>query len=1077
MSDYPDSDADPFGEIAEEFVEAFREGKRPSIDEFARRYPDHAERIRDVLPALVLMEKAKPAAGPAGERPKAPAAAPPLRQLGDYHILREVGRGGMGVVYEAEQVSLGRHVALKVLPSHALLDPRHLSRFQREARAAARLHHTNIVPVFGVGEQDGVHYYVMQFINGLGLDAVLDELKKQRHAPGHRPQTRLAVVGGATRHESAAGVARALLSGTFARPAPVGSGPIHRAGGGDRGPDAVPRPHECGHYQPTPGLSATIHLPGQPEQSSLSDSGRPYWQSIARIGVQVADALAYAFNQGILHRDIKPSNLLLDDRGNVWVTDFGLAKADSDTDALTQTGDLVGTMRYMAPERFSGQGDVRSDVYALGLTLYELLTLRPAFEDLDRNQLIKRILHDDPVRPRKLNRAVPADLETIVLKAVARDPDHRYQTPAAMAEDLQRFIEDRPIRARRVGEAEKFWRWCRRNPLPASLLGALVGVFLVAFVAVSWQLFRVEHEREAKETQRQEADAARVQAQQERDRAATTLYYSQLARARLEFQANNVADARRILDLCDQRRRGWEWQLLREVCHSELLTLEGNTGWICAVAYSSDGKLIASAGTGNPFYDNGSNLVQPGEIILWDAESGRPLRTLRGHQHNLISATFSPDGKRLASCSLDRTVRLWDVASARALQVLPVQGLDGRGVAFSPDGRQLAAGTGDGRVLRWDAGSGAALAPLPCGQRGIWSVVYSPDGKWLAAQRNNGEIVVLDGKIGTPVAMIAASNWDDHVGAPVIAPDSHTLAAPSGSRAIGLWEIPRGKFRRVLTGHQGRINGLAFSPDGDYLASTSDDTTVRVWNLAQQGDAFDHPRVLRGHIDRATVVAFSPDSQRLVSGGRDGIVRVWDLTRDPEHGDLFNIVGNDDLSQAEAVGFADGGRDLLVIGRGGSLVKLESGTHTLREHLSLPLTHTWLTPGHLACTDAAGRRLAGIRGEGRADRERKTALCWDLDTGRELLALHGHTVPLWHVTISADGRRIATAGFGSPPDGLVGEVRVWDSSDGQVLFEMRQAGMRPQRLALSPDGALLAFAAASAQLLPGTRDRAWGPPS
>src|SRR5712671_1033725 len=189
MIDNNPSGADPFGSIADEFVEAFRQGKRPSVEEFAQRYPAHADEIRDMLPALVLMEKAKSTDDSPGQRRQAKAmmAAMPLQQLGDYQILREVGRGGMGVVYEAQQLSLGRHVALKVLPGHALLDPRQLGRFQREARSAARLHHTNIVPVYGVGEHEGQHYYVMQFIQGLGLDAVLAELKRLRRPKGAAP--------------------------------------------------------------------------------------------------------------------------------------------------------------------------------------------------------------------------------------------------------------------------------------------------------------------------------------------------------------------------------------------------------------------------------------------------------------------------------------------------------------------------------------------------------------------------------------------------------------------------------------------------------------------------------------------------------------------------------------------------------------------------------------------------------------------------------------------------------------------------------------------------------------------------
>jgi serine/threonine protein kinase len=355
MSDNELSAADPFGHIADEFVEAFRQGKRPSAEEFARRYPAHADEIRDMLPALLLMEKAKfPDDDPEQERQaKGLAAGPLLQQLGDYQILREVGRGGMGVVYEAQQLSLGRHVAIKVLPAHALLDPRHLGRFQREARSAAKLHHTNIVPVFGVGEQDGLYYYVMQFIQGLGLDVVLDELRRLRQLRGKQTLTLGDAPGrpaNPTQDISAVYVARGLLSGEFRPPDQANertAASAEPAAGADGGTSSS----VCAG-----DTSATIHLLGQSGRSTLSESGGPYWQSVARVGMQVADALVHAASQGVLHRDIKPSNLLLDDTGNVWVTDFGLAKAVSDSDELTHTGDLVGTLRYMAPERFNGQG-------------------------------------------------------------------------------------------------------------------------------------------------------------------------------------------------------------------------------------------------------------------------------------------------------------------------------------------------------------------------------------------------------------------------------------------------------------------------------------------------------------------------------------------------------------------------------------------------------------------------------------------------------------------------------------------------------------------------------------------------
>jgi serine/threonine protein kinase/formylglycine-generating enzyme required for sulfatase activity len=545
MSDSDVSSADPFGAIADEFVEAVRRGQRPSVEEFARRYPQHADEIREMLPALALMEQAKSAADTSGQlRPaKALSVAPPLRQLGDYEILREVGRGGMGVVYEAQQLSLGRHVAIKVLPSHALLDPRQLGRFQREARAAAKLHHTNIVPVFGVGEQDGLNYYVMQFIPGLGLDVVLNELRRLRQARGKSAATQAdapALPTNDNRDRSAAHVARGLLSGVFGPPEPANT---LTASPGEPAAGARVAAPSSGRAADT---SAIVHLPGQAEGSTLSESGQQYWQSVARVGVQVADALAHAASQGVLHRDIKPSNLLLDDTGNVWVTDFGLAKAD-DGDNLTHTGDVIGTLRYMAPERFNGQGDLRSDVYSLGLTLYEMLALRPAFDEADRNKLVKQVMHDEPARPRKLNPTVPRDLETVVLKAIARDPAHRYQTPAEMADDLKRFTEDRPVRARRASEAEKLWRWCRRNPLPAGLVAGIVLVFLAGFAGVFWQ-WRVAEKQTGIALVRE--DEARQEA--EKAKKARDFLVSIFEISERDVQGGNVA-ARQIL--ADAERR------------------------------------------------------------------------------------------------------------------------------------------------------------------------------------------------------------------------------------------------------------------------------------------------------------------------------------------------------------------------------------------------------------------------------------------------------------------------------------------------------------------------------------------
>src|SRR5262249_52959680 len=350
--------------LAEEFVERHRRGERPALSEYADRHPDLAAEIRDLFPALVKIEHLKPVAGdltgdfvPQG----GPADGHTPERLGDYRILRQVGHGGMGVVYEAEQESLGRHVALKVLPRQALLKATYRERFRREAKAAANLHHTNIVPVFGVGEGDGTHYYAMQFIRGDGLDKVLRDLRRLRAIPGEPT---------VAARPSEPSVAHSLLMGRFAAPAATLA----------EDPPARPAP------------SAPTAAGGVPGSSTLSAGGpeADYFRGVVRIAVQVADAPAYAHPHGILHPDLKPSNLLLDQRGTVWITDFGLAKAEG-SDDLTQTGDIVGTVRFMAPERFDGRSLPQSDVYGLGVTLYELLTLRQAFDDVNKARLVEKV--------------------------------------------------------------------------------------------------------------------------------------------------------------------------------------------------------------------------------------------------------------------------------------------------------------------------------------------------------------------------------------------------------------------------------------------------------------------------------------------------------------------------------------------------------------------------------------------------------------------------------------------------------------------------------------------------------------
>jgi serine/threonine protein kinase len=450
----------------EAYLGALHAGHPVPRDEFLAQHAEIADALGECLSGLEFIQAAAAQLGASDPlRPGGTADnVHPNDQLGDFRILRELGRGGMGVVYEAEQISLGRRVALKVLPFAAAIDPRQRQRFQIEAQAAAQLHHPHIVPVFGVGCDRGIHYYAMHFVEGRSLAVLLHELRSGTEPPAvpGEPST----VPASEQVDQAARVGAATVHGAGA-PA---------AGGSPRSPrpgtDADATALE-GRLALTSGARLVSTAVGPMHQE------RPFFQYVARLGAEAADALDHAHGLGILHRDIKPANLLVDPQGSLWITDFGLARLPSDL-SLTRTGDVVGTLRYMSPEQAlarRGVVDQRTDVYSLGVTLYELLTLRPAFDGRDHQELLRHIALDEPIAPRRSNPAVPRDLETIVLKAMAKEPSGRYATAQDLAADLRRFLDDRPILARRPGMLERTLRWARRRK---ELLATAAAIFLVA---------------------------------------------------------------------------------------------------------------------------------------------------------------------------------------------------------------------------------------------------------------------------------------------------------------------------------------------------------------------------------------------------------------------------------------------------------------------------------------------------------------------------------------------------------------------------------------------------------------------
>ena len=516
----------PFEELADEFVLKLRGGQSPSIEHYAQAYPEHAAMIRSVFPSLMIVEKVSAKVTNESISPTLCATGSDPTQFvpkafDDFEILQCIGQGGMGVVYEAIQGSLQRRVALKVIHAQASASPRSRERFRREAESAAGLHHTNIVPVYGSGEDHGLQYYAMQLIHGSTLADVIVSLRARLgesvtqeplgpaltlHAVDQL-LTQRAVSPNARQPQSSQKGAH-KSSNSYTTP----STPSQNHGArGSSAPNEPTQPVQTldltlaaiqepmqGSPLATDPLSTSIPastLPASiptastlPETSKVSQDDRSvrsipmhYYRNIARLTSKVADALDYAHQSGVLHRDIKPSNLLLDQTGTIWVADFGLAFRE-DLEGQTQTGELLGTLRYMAPEQFVAKADSRSDIYSLGLTLFELLTLRPALEAPKRRVL-------DPTKYSQLEftaserQVIPRDLQTIVLKASALEPENRYERAKDFQEDLERFLDDLPILARRESPIESAMRWIRRNPAIASLAASLFGL-LVAIATI-----------------------------------------------------------------------------------------------------------------------------------------------------------------------------------------------------------------------------------------------------------------------------------------------------------------------------------------------------------------------------------------------------------------------------------------------------------------------------------------------------------------------------------------------------------------------------------------------------------------
>jgi WD40 repeat protein len=998
------------------------------------------------------------------------------RCVGDYELLGEVGRGGMGVVYKARQISLNRVVALKMILAGSHAGPADLARFKAEAEAAARLLHPNVVQIYEVGEHDGLPFFSLEFVPGGSLD------KKRAGTPLPARQ--------------AAALVRTL--------------------------------------------ALAVHA---------------------------------AHERGIVHRDLKPANVLLADDGTPKITDFGLAKR-LDEVGQTASGAVVGTPPYMAPEQARGQSKEvgpAADVYALGAILYELLTGRPPFKAATAVETLLQVLGDEPASPRLLQPGVPADLETICLKCLAKQPAQRYGSASALADDLNRSLDGRPVQARPVGRLERAWRWCRRNPAVAGLLAA-VALVVAAGTATSWYLAAdairekgradvktTEAEgnaeratakaREALENEKKAQDNAAetrrrigefcvshgVRLAEEGDLFDALVWFAEplvqdagnpnaeaMARLRLAAHwryaprpvltqvrfhegplryAEFGPDGSRIVTAGDDSTQVWDAVTGRPLSPPLKQQYVGGPP-----VFSPEGCLVA-AGAGNTarvwdaatgravtpplkhddelrfaaFSPDGRRLViaaggqtdKPGSARVWDVVTGQPLGPPLKHEGRVNHAAFSPDGRRVVTASWDGTARVWDAATGQPLSPpLKHQGYLMH-VAFSPDGRLVVTASGDTTARVWEAATGQPLSPPLKHQSHVTHAAFSPDGGRVVTASWDGTARVWEAATGQPLTpplkhqsrvnhaafspdgrrVVTASRdttarvWDAATGQPLSPPlqhqgeVSHAKFSPDGRLLLTtsgdldhpgearVWEAATGQPLSPPLKHQGFVNHAVFSPDSRWVVTASLDKTARVWDAAT-GQPLSPPLKHQGYVNHA---AFSPDGRLVVTASFDGTARVWDAATGQPLSPPLKHQGH-----VIHAAFSPDSRRVVTASRDTTARVWDAATG---QPLSPPLKHQ----GHVihAAFSPDGRRVATASQDG-------TARVWDAATGQPLGPPLKHKSSVNHAVFSPDGRRVVTAT--GEPTNRPGEARVWDAATGQPLSPPLKHQGRVNHAAFSPDG-------------------------